>query len=276
MADTATLDAPVADEPIIGGEIEQHVDLAQEAEAPVEQPAPRGIEDLSDDELASHERIRLREEQVAERVRKELAEQNEHEVARRLQVAARDYVHHGRFAADIHGIVRKAIDEGASDIRPEAIQNVLTAGWAGLLNHVVEQADEHIGKLIGDYSIPSDRVDALRAAERAYAKDPAAAQRLLNLRIDTAVDAEVARRLPEIEKQAEAKYRKDAEAASRNRQEQEQVRDARGAAQPSGARGTSAGGGTPMRTVNDAAQAFNQGRISAAEYGHLRDTLPYG
>lgn len=282
MSQAPTLEAPVADEPVIGGALpaDPGVPAAQGASdgdggspAPAP-PAPRTIDDLPDEELRSHTRVAGYIQSESERIRREAEEMADLKAQRTLRDSAQAYVEHGQFVKDLTTVAQKAGELGGELDIPniEKAANVFQAAAMGRMYKAFEEfVQSHIPD---DYQVPAGQAAALRAAERAYLQGRGTPDAPLKLMIEQAIAAGVAKGTAEAEAKAAEKYRKEAATAITTEKEAAAAA-ARSANNPTGVRGGAAIPTGQYNTAQGAAEAFLAGRISAAQYKHDRDTLPF-
>ena len=264
MADTEVLEQPVTAAPVAEAPppaAPEAVTTETDALQPTETggaPEPKRIEYHSDDELLSNDVVKgiLAREKESARLSEEARQ------SRQFRQQATQYA--PQAAAYIAGEVKRATETGA-EVNQQGIANALAWFREG---EKVLQYRAHRQALM-EFMPPTDAA-AFEALETRYEAGRINEEEFWKDASDLGFKARLQKEMPELRKQFMADQQKSQAATAQA--ETVISNDQRAREEP---RPTS-GGGAPANSYNtrdEAALAFNQGRIDATTYKRLRDAL---
>lgn len=262
MEETAVLEQPVTAAPVTEAP-PPAVEAAPETattESPETggEPEPKRIEYHSDEELLSHDVVKgilAREKESARR-------SEEARQSRQFRTQAAQYA--PQAAAYIAGEVKRATETGA-EVNTQGIANAL----AWLREGEKELQYRAHRQALTEFMPPTDAV-AMDDLENRYIAGRINEEQFWKDAYDLGFKARLQKEMPALRKQILAEQQKQQAASSQAQQVISNDQLAREQPRPT------SGGSAPANSYNtrdEAALAFNQGRIDAATYKRLRDAL---
>lgn len=210
-----------------------------------EAPAPRSIDDLSDDELVEHPRFRgeLRKREESQRQKAEA------DTARRLNQQAQTFVNKGGVRDAMVALVNQGIDKGNFDQNHlQSVANSLWVATTTVNNAAFEAAIDSAAPLEGVSQKTKDSIERIRngiETGRHTMED------LIAARLDAHKEAVIAAEMPRLRKEIEADIRKTNAAATETSALRQNGEQRSSQARPSSLSGSASGGRDASSIIAD-------------------------